>query len=269
MVTDFRALAPGDTLARAAALTLSGFQQDFPVMEGGALVGILTQADLVRAMAQAGTDTFVEVAMQRRFETARPSEMLDVALAPGAAASAARSWWCARARWWAFSRPRTSARCSPWSRRCAPRGCTRGRRRSVVFFDGDGLRSRTVEHRQHEGVAHAPRPSHADDRAVEVGRSPRSRSRSAHVRSVWERPLPLAQGPPEGLDGPPRAAQPGLEARGVAVEAVRHHREALGVARGGLPSARAAPSPSPSSTAATRRCMASSRSHAGASCGGA
>lgn len=80
MVTDFHVLSPGDTLARAAALMLAGFQQDFPVMEGGAVVGVLTRADLVKAMAQGGTETLIEVAMQRRFETARPSEMLEVAI---------------------------------------------------------------------------------------------------------------------------------------------------------------------------------------------
>ena len=81
MVTHFDALRPDDTLAQAASLMLTGFQQDFPVMRGAEVVGILTRSDLVKGMAESGTETLVESVMQRSFAVAHPSEMLDVALA--------------------------------------------------------------------------------------------------------------------------------------------------------------------------------------------
>jgi Zn-dependent protease/predicted transcriptional regulator len=79
MISDFRVLGPRDPLARAAEVTLTGFQRDFPVMDGNRLVGVLTQADLLRELARTGAETPVEVAMQRRFQTVGPAEVLDVA----------------------------------------------------------------------------------------------------------------------------------------------------------------------------------------------
>ncbi len=81
MVTHFDALRPDDTLAQAASLMVTGFQQDFPVMQGDEVVGVLTRSDLVKGMTDGGTDTLVGAVMQRSFATAHPSEMLDVALA--------------------------------------------------------------------------------------------------------------------------------------------------------------------------------------------
>ncbi len=80
MITAFQVLAPHDALARAVELTLAGFQEDFPVMDGGRLMGFLTQADVLRGLAGSGAETPVERVMQRDFETAAPSEMLEAAL---------------------------------------------------------------------------------------------------------------------------------------------------------------------------------------------
>ncbi|MGH7139450.1 MAG: hypothetical protein ACREHD_27205, partial [Pirellulales bacterium] len=41
MMTRFRTLSPGDSLATAAAELLNGAQQDFPVVEGGRVAGLL------------------------------------------------------------------------------------------------------------------------------------------------------------------------------------------------------------------------------------
>lgn len=70
MITDFRTLAPNDTLMTAAELTLDGFQHDFPVVENGTLAGMLTQRGLIRALAQQGGHARVGDVMQRNISTA-------------------------------------------------------------------------------------------------------------------------------------------------------------------------------------------------------
>ncbi|MGH7791798.1 MAG: site-2 protease family protein, partial [Thermodesulfobacteriota bacterium] len=57
MITDFRTLNTNDKLSRAIELILSGSQQDFPVVDGSRVVGVLTQADLLVALTQLGQDT--------------------------------------------------------------------------------------------------------------------------------------------------------------------------------------------------------------------
>ena len=79
MITDFRTLAPTDSLAYAAELLLSGTQQDFPVVDGGALVGILTRGDLVQGLARQEQRSPVAGVMRRDFVTADALDMLDVA----------------------------------------------------------------------------------------------------------------------------------------------------------------------------------------------
>jgi Zn-dependent protease len=77
MITEFHTLAPGDTLRQAAARFLDGFQQDFPVVEAGQVVGMLTRAGLAKGLQQHGADGTVGAAMSTQFATADPSEMLD------------------------------------------------------------------------------------------------------------------------------------------------------------------------------------------------
>ncbi|MBI3830550.1 MAG: site-2 protease family protein [Planctomycetes bacterium] len=74
MITDFRTLAPGESVARAVELLLSGTQEDFPVVEEGRVVGILTRVDLARALAQGGTHWPVERAMRTDFVSVDGSE---------------------------------------------------------------------------------------------------------------------------------------------------------------------------------------------------
>ena len=80
MITDFKTVSPTDPLSRAIDLTRAGFQQDFPVMDGSRLVGILTHGDLLRGLSDHGTKLSVRHAMRGELETASPSEALDGAL---------------------------------------------------------------------------------------------------------------------------------------------------------------------------------------------
>jgi Zn-dependent protease/CBS domain-containing protein len=80
MITDFRTLAPTDSLANAADLLLAGAQQDFPVVEAGTVVGILTRADLLTALARQDRASPIGTVMRRDFCVAEASEMLDAAL---------------------------------------------------------------------------------------------------------------------------------------------------------------------------------------------
>jgi Zn-dependent protease/CBS domain-containing protein len=81
MITRFVALHPDDRLARAQENVQAGFQQDFPVVEGDRLVGVLTRHDLLAALGQHGLDARVRDVMTQEFVTADPREMLQTALA--------------------------------------------------------------------------------------------------------------------------------------------------------------------------------------------
>src|SRR5690606_16047106 len=80
METFFRVLGPGDPLARAVDETLSSPQQDFPVIEDGRIVGLLTRRDLLQGLAQHGATSPVADSMQREFATVDASELLETAL---------------------------------------------------------------------------------------------------------------------------------------------------------------------------------------------
>ena len=50
MLTTFQTLAPQNTLSYAVELILAGSQQDFPVVDSGKVVGVLTRGDLIKAL---------------------------------------------------------------------------------------------------------------------------------------------------------------------------------------------------------------------------
>jgi Zn-dependent protease/CBS domain-containing protein len=79
MLTDFRHLNSGDALSDAVRLILQGSQQDFPVVEQGRVIGILTRRDLLLALAEHGKDHPVSATMRREFLTTDYTEMLEVA----------------------------------------------------------------------------------------------------------------------------------------------------------------------------------------------
>ncbi len=80
MITHFRTLAPHDALARAVDLVLEGFQQDFPVLEGGRVVGVLTRARLVEGLARVGEGAPVASVMERAVRGVDPEEPLEEVL---------------------------------------------------------------------------------------------------------------------------------------------------------------------------------------------
>lgn len=57
MLTDFHALASHEPLQRAVDYLMAGSQQDFPVLDGDRLLGVLTRSDLIRALQQHGAGT--------------------------------------------------------------------------------------------------------------------------------------------------------------------------------------------------------------------
>ncbi|HVR30365.1 MAG TPA: site-2 protease family protein [Thermoanaerobaculia bacterium] len=79
MITDFRALHPEETLQRAIELTLATTQRDFPVVEGDRVVGVLTQQKLIRGLTEVGRDAPVASVMERDFQLAELSEMIEPA----------------------------------------------------------------------------------------------------------------------------------------------------------------------------------------------
>jgi Zn-dependent protease/CBS domain-containing protein len=81
MLTNFRTIQPDDPLSKAVAHVLDGWQQDFPVVFGDRVLGILTRADLMRALTQGGADTPIRNVMNRDFVIVDSHEMLEKALA--------------------------------------------------------------------------------------------------------------------------------------------------------------------------------------------
>jgi len=72
MITKFRTLAPRDTLAAAVEQILAGAQQDFPIIENGEVVGILTRGDLLTGLGKGGQTAEVGDYMQRQIRTVAP-----------------------------------------------------------------------------------------------------------------------------------------------------------------------------------------------------
>jgi Zn-dependent protease len=79
MLTDFRTLPHTATLADAARELIAGSQQDFPVMDGAQLVGVLPRAELLRALASGPQDAPVSAAMRRDCAPVDETEMLESA----------------------------------------------------------------------------------------------------------------------------------------------------------------------------------------------
>lgn len=81
MQTNFITLTTNNTLGEAVKALLAGSQQDFPVMWGETLMGILTRNNLMAGLQEFGPDALVTKVLQREFCTAEPNEMLEAVLA--------------------------------------------------------------------------------------------------------------------------------------------------------------------------------------------
>ncbi len=79
MVSDFKTLHVDDDLNRAVELTLSGSQKDFPVMDDGDLKGILTQTDLLKALAEKDRHPTIGSVIQTDFTLVDHKDMLEAA----------------------------------------------------------------------------------------------------------------------------------------------------------------------------------------------
>ena len=88
MITDFHTLSHSNTIREAGDLLLSTSQQDFPVMHGTEVIGLLTRSALMRAMLTAGPESYVAAAMDRDFVRIPPYMSLTEALPQLSAAGA-------------------------------------------------------------------------------------------------------------------------------------------------------------------------------------
>jgi Zn-dependent protease len=79
MVTRFRTLSSEATLEEAVRELLAGSQQDFPVMAGDTLAGILTRNDLVKAISEGGRQAQVQTAMRQKCAVVSDTEPLRAA----------------------------------------------------------------------------------------------------------------------------------------------------------------------------------------------
>ncbi|HEY1767604.1 MAG TPA: CBS domain-containing protein [Terracidiphilus sp.] len=75
MLTDFATLSPSDTLADALFRCVHSLQEDFPVVRGPILVGIVSRQRIVDALRNDGNG-YIQSVMSRAFQVARPEDTL-------------------------------------------------------------------------------------------------------------------------------------------------------------------------------------------------
>jgi Zn-dependent protease/predicted transcriptional regulator len=78
MLTEFSTLSPADTLQDALAKAVHTLQDDFPVIRGNDLVGVIDKKGLIEALRKDG-DGYVQSAMRRVFDVCHRGESLSVA----------------------------------------------------------------------------------------------------------------------------------------------------------------------------------------------
>jgi Zn-dependent protease len=80
MITDYRTLNHGSTIREAADMLLSTSQQDFPVVLGEQVLGLLGRNALLRGMANEGPESYVAGIMDRNFPKVAPGDDLNTVL---------------------------------------------------------------------------------------------------------------------------------------------------------------------------------------------
>jgi len=80
-ISDFRVVSPRDELSAVVRLVLRGWQQDFPVIDHGHVIGMLTRRDVLAALAAGPAYTSVSHCMERDFPMAEAGESLQPVLA--------------------------------------------------------------------------------------------------------------------------------------------------------------------------------------------
>ena len=81
MLTEFHALSEHDSLQRAVDYLLSGSQQDFPVVDGSQVIGLLPRSELLRGLSQLGMEVPVSSIMRREAEWIDVGDPLEKAFA--------------------------------------------------------------------------------------------------------------------------------------------------------------------------------------------
>jgi len=77
MLTEFSTLGPADTLEYAIDKAMHSLQDDFPVVRGDQLVGVVSRQGMVEAM-QADGNGYVQGVMTKAFQVAKPEDALGV-----------------------------------------------------------------------------------------------------------------------------------------------------------------------------------------------
>jgi len=80
MATNFEKLSSTDSLSDAASMTLSGFQHDFPVVDNGHVVGMLTRSTLLDALARSQLNSSVSEVMHVDFQPLHPRDSVETAM---------------------------------------------------------------------------------------------------------------------------------------------------------------------------------------------
>jgi Zn-dependent protease/CBS domain-containing protein len=75
MLTDFATLSPADTLEDALDKAVHTLQDDFPVVRGGDMVGVISKANILEALRMEGNG-YVQSVMNRIFEVSSKKESL-------------------------------------------------------------------------------------------------------------------------------------------------------------------------------------------------
>jgi CBS domain-containing protein/Zn-dependent protease len=75
MLTDFSTLSPADTLEDALSKAVHTLQDDFPVIRGSDMVGVISRQRIVDALRAEGNG-YVQMAMQKVFQVAQRTETL-------------------------------------------------------------------------------------------------------------------------------------------------------------------------------------------------
>jgi CBS domain-containing protein/Zn-dependent protease len=75
MLTDFSTLSPSDTLADALHRCVHSLQEDFPVVRGSQLVGIVNRQRIVETLRADGNG-YIQGVMSRTFQVAKPEDTL-------------------------------------------------------------------------------------------------------------------------------------------------------------------------------------------------
>ncbi len=80
MESDFKTLNASDPLWRMAQLILAGSQRDFPVLENGRLVGLVSRGDFLQAINALGDQAPIAAIMRRDLPAVDSSDLIEIAV---------------------------------------------------------------------------------------------------------------------------------------------------------------------------------------------